>query len=164
MAAQEMACAVRVAAASLLLLWAPVACSAQPNNAGSVVAWERQLAESGDAIYQTKIGLRYRSGDGVQKDEAEAAKWFRAAAQQGDANAAVLLASALLLGSGVERDLVRSYVWYELAITRLQPTDAVLTAAVRARANLARVLTPAQIREAIDLVAAWQPTKAARPL
>jgi TPR repeat protein len=141
---------------------APIACSAQMNNAGSVVAWERSLAESGDATYQTKLGLRYRSGEGVETDEAEAAKWFRAAAEQGDANAAVLLASAYWLGRGLEKDLVRSYVWYEVAVTRLQPTDKVLAAAVRARSDLAKLMTPTQIREAVDLVAAWQPTKAAR--
>jgi hypothetical protein len=154
----------RAAQAACLLLAAmsaPIACSAQMNNAGSVVAWERGLAESGDAIYQTKLGLRYRAGEGVEKDEVEAAKWFRAAAEQGNANAAVLLASAYWLGRGLEKNLVRSYQWYEVTITRLQPEDKVLTA-VRARSELTKLMTPQQIREAVDLVAVWQPAKASR--
>jgi TPR repeat protein len=77
--------AAQVVCLLLSAMFAPIACSAQTNNASSVVAWERGLAESGDPIYQTKIGLRYRSGEGVQKNEVEAAKWFRAAAEQGDA-------------------------------------------------------------------------------
>jgi len=98
----------RAAFVLLLAVTATASCSAQMNNAGSVVAWERGLAESGDPVYQTKIGLRYRSGDGVQKNEIEAAKWFRAAAEHGNANAAVLLASAYWLGQGVQKDSVRS--------------------------------------------------------
>jgi TPR repeat protein len=163
MVVRRVARLVWVACLSLSVPLAPVACSAQTNNASSVVAWERQVAESGDAAYQTKIGLRYRRGDGVEKNEAEAVKWFHAAAEQGNANAAVLLASAYLLGSGIDKDLVRSYMWYELAIARLEPDNNVLAAAVRARADLAKLMTPAQIREAIDRVSTWQPKRAARP-
>jgi hypothetical protein len=51
----------------------------------------------------------------------------------------------------------------EVTITRLQPNDKVLTAAVRARSELTKLITPQQIREAVDLVATWQPAKASRP-
>jgi TPR repeat protein len=36
---------------------------------------------------QCSLGMMYRKGEGVPKDDAEAAKWFRKAADQGDANA-----------------------------------------------------------------------------
>ena len=41
----------------------------------------RPLAEQGDLNSQTNLGLMYRKGRGVTKDDAEAAKWYRKAAE-----------------------------------------------------------------------------------
>ena len=44
-------------------------------------------AEAGDADSQVELGLRYEKGEGVAKDQAEAAKWYRKAAEQNYARA-----------------------------------------------------------------------------
>ena len=41
-------------------------------------------AEAGDALAQCDLGLCYRVGNGVIKDEKEALKWYTKAAEQGD--------------------------------------------------------------------------------
>jgi TPR repeat protein len=37
------------------------------------------VAEAGDPNYESQLGVRYATGQGVAKDEVEAAKWFRRA-------------------------------------------------------------------------------------
>ena len=44
-------------------------------------------AEAGDAESQVELGRRYDDGEGVAKDQVEAAKWFRKAAEQNYAQA-----------------------------------------------------------------------------
>ena len=44
-------------------------------------------AEQGLALAQYLVAEMYITGEGVSKNEAEAAKWFRKAAEQGDAYA-----------------------------------------------------------------------------
>ena len=43
----------------------------------------QQLAEAGDAIAQSELGVCYHSGNVVAKDVVEAAKWWRMSAEQG---------------------------------------------------------------------------------
>jgi TPR repeat protein len=45
----------------------------------------QSLAEQGDAKAQGRLGFMYFQGQGVPKDDAEAAKWLRRAAEHGDA-------------------------------------------------------------------------------
>ena len=40
-------------------------------------------ADHGSADGMNSLGYRYKNGQGVEKDEAEAEKWFRKAADQG---------------------------------------------------------------------------------
>jgi hypothetical protein len=47
----------------------------------------RPLAEQGDALAQTALGLMYDQGQGVPQHYVQAAEWFRKAADQGDADA-----------------------------------------------------------------------------
>jgi TPR repeat protein len=47
----------------------------------------REAAEKGDAEAQYSLGLMYREGRGVPKDDVEAEDWFRKAAGQGFAKA-----------------------------------------------------------------------------
>lgn len=42
------------------------------------------LAESGEAIAQLRLGMRYRDGDGVAQNYREALRWYRRCADQGD--------------------------------------------------------------------------------
>jgi TPR repeat protein len=89
----------------------------------------RQRAEQGDAWAQHELGLSYRSGDGVQKDETQARQWFRKAAEQGIAEAQYYIGFAhqfdedegLTAGlrnrlvSGIYTDYVEAVVWYRKA-------------------------------------------------
>src|SRR5271170_4185690 len=52
----------------------------------------RELAEQGDAMAQSRLGLMYRDGHGVPQDDQQAVEWFRKAAEQGRANAQYNLA------------------------------------------------------------------------
>ena len=53
----------------------------------------RRVAEAGNVIAQRNLGILYRDGIGVEKDEEAAGKWFRKAAEQGDTEAAEALKS-----------------------------------------------------------------------
>ena len=70
------------------------------------------LAEKGDASAQAKLGVIYSDGDGVAKDDKEAAKWYRKAAEQGDAAAQFLLGAAYSDGKGVPKDDQKALTWY----------------------------------------------------
>ena len=48
-----------------------------------LISFMKLAAESGDALAQNRLGLCYHCGDGVRKDDSEAAKWYWKAAEQG---------------------------------------------------------------------------------
>ena len=49
-------------------------------------------AEAGDAEAQYELGYKYRWGQGVPLDDAEAGRWLRLAAEQGHAEAQIEMA------------------------------------------------------------------------
>ena len=57
----------------------------------------------------------YRAGQGVIRDNKEAAKWFRKAAEQGDADAKTLLAMMYYAGHGVDKDIDKAIELYQQA-------------------------------------------------
>ncbi len=63
------------------------------------------------------LGDRYRDGEGVPQDDAEAVKWFRRAAEQGYAYAQRNLGRMYLFGKGVSEDFVEAYAWISVAAT-----------------------------------------------
>ncbi|HWZ83115.1 MAG TPA: GAF domain-containing protein [Terriglobales bacterium] len=75
----------------------------------------RKLAEKGDAEALAEMGSRYRNGDGVPQDDAQAAKWLERAAEQGHPGAQRALGSFYWAGRGVARDLTKAYFWSVLA-------------------------------------------------
>jgi len=62
------------------------------------------MAAAGNAKAQVQMGLAYVSGDGVKRDDAEAAKWFRKAADQDDPLGERYLAEMYFKGRGVSAD------------------------------------------------------------
>lgn len=74
------------------------------------------LAHEGNSIAQTRIGLMYRNGDGVQQDNFEAMNWYRRAAQTGNGDARHHLAEMYYNGRGVPRDYTRAYMWFTLRL------------------------------------------------
>jgi TPR repeat protein len=72
-------------------------------------------AEAGDAEAQRNLGVRYATGRGVSKDDAEAMRWFRLAADQGHASAQFDLGVRYVTGRGVSKDDAEAMRWYRLA-------------------------------------------------
>ena len=59
----------------------------EAGNYKKAVKWYRQAAKQGNAAAQFNLGLMYRKGEGVTRNDKEAVKWYREAAEQGDADA-----------------------------------------------------------------------------
>jgi hypothetical protein len=59
-------------------------------------------AERGDSEAQRILGLKYRTGDGVRKNSAEAVRWLRKSAEQGDKLAQFELGEMYLKGEEIE--------------------------------------------------------------
>jgi TPR repeat protein len=64
----------------------------------------KQIAYAGDVAAQVQLGVIYLTGDGVPRDDAEAAKWLRKAADQDNAVAERYLAEMYFKGRGVAAD------------------------------------------------------------
>jgi len=71
----------------------------------------RKKAEAGDAGAQFNLGLMYHFGQGVPKDEKEAAKWWRLSAEQGYADGQYRLGITYYLGSDVPKDYKEAAKW-----------------------------------------------------
>jgi TPR repeat protein len=54
---------------------------------GQALQWYHKVAELGNSIAMTNIGLFYEKGYGVSKDYKEAFKWYQKAADLGNATA-----------------------------------------------------------------------------
>ena len=54
------------------------------DHAAALKEW-RPLAEQGNALAQSALGLMYYEGRGVTRDYLEAVEWYRKAAEQGNA-------------------------------------------------------------------------------
>ena len=72
-------------------------------------------AERGNAVAQTMLGLMYRNGQGVPRDDKIAVKWYTLAAEQGDVRAQTILGLMYSNGEGVPRDDKIAVKWYTLA-------------------------------------------------
>ncbi|MGB7971655.1 MAG: tetratricopeptide repeat protein [Candidatus Deferrimicrobiaceae bacterium] len=74
-----------------------------------------EKANKGDAEAQTALAERYQKGEGVPKNDAEAAKWYRKAAEQGVPDAQVNLGLMQANGQGGPRDYGEAVEWYRKA-------------------------------------------------
>ena len=73
------------------------------------------LAEQGNVMAQTTLGVMYQEGQGVPQDYKEAFKWFRLSAEQGDAIAQCNLGGMYNEGKGVPQDYKEAVKWWKLA-------------------------------------------------
>ena len=115
--------------------------------------WFRLAADQGNAGAQFNLGRMYRNGQGVKKDDVEAAKWWQLAAEQDFTMAQLNLGTLYATGQGVPQDNVRAYFWFILAAAR---GDQV---AINNQNRVASQMTQAQIAEAKKLVREWKPKK-----
>lgn len=107
-------------------------------------------AEQGHKEAACNLGLMYAGGDGVPRDDREAAHWYRLAAEQGLAAAQFNLAALYALGKGLSEDYLASYQW--LCLSSAGDSDA----ATRKQRVAAR-LSAEQLERAQAWVAAWKP-------
>ena len=134
--------------------WADFQAGVDAANRGdydTALAEFRPLAEQGNELAQSNLGVMYDLGQGVPQDYQEAAKWFRLAADQGQAMAQVTLGVMYANGHGVPQDFVLGYMWVNLAASQGQED------AVKNRDALARKMTPQQIGKAQRLAREWKP-------
>lgn len=61
------------------------------------------------------MGIAYTTGEGVGKDEYQAAAWFRKAAEQGLASAQYNLGVAYAEGNGLVKDEAQAVAWFRKA-------------------------------------------------
>ena len=79
---------------------------------GNEIEELRFAAAAGDASAANKFGERYREGDGVAQDYAQALHWYRFAAEAGHSEAQNNLGSMLLNGLGCPVDAEAAVGWY----------------------------------------------------
>ncbi len=75
----------------------------------------RKTADHGVAYAQDKLGEMYANGQGVPKDDTEAARWYRKAADQGHESAQYKLGEMYASGQGVPKDDTEAYHWFNSA-------------------------------------------------
>jgi TPR repeat protein len=71
----------------------------------------QKKAEGGDADAQVRLGLAYRSGNGIAQDPEQALVWLRRAAEQGDPRYIALLGVWSLAGDGIPQDFEEAEFW-----------------------------------------------------
>ena len=80
------------------------------------------LADGGDVVAQTYLGLIYVEGYGVEPDINKAVEWYSKAAQQGQPDAQYALGLIAHIGrGGFNRNFDTAVKWYELAAQSSHP-------------------------------------------
>jgi hypothetical protein len=74
-----------------------------------------EKAEQGNAVAQFNLGVKYATGQGIARNDAEAVKWFRLAVNQGNADAQNSLGFMYATGQGVARNDAEAVKWFHLA-------------------------------------------------
>lgn len=101
----------------------------------------RPLAEQGNAGAQNNLGIMYDNGQGVPRNDGEAAKWYRKAADQGNVGAQFSLGIMYANGRGVPKDYVNAYKWLNLSAQQGNRD------AEKSLRKVVRLMTQAQLAE-----------------
>jgi uncharacterized protein len=80
--------------------------------------WYRRAAAGGNMDAMYNLGVAYRNGLGVKRNDAEAVKWYRRAAEPGHAEARFALGVAYATGRGIKRDSSKAVYWFRKAEER----------------------------------------------
>ena len=121
-----------------------------PRDSRAAAEWFLKAAEQGVAEAQSMLGYMYLVGDGAPQSNGKAHEWLRKAAEQGNNFAQSNLAFLYQEGRGVDKDLVLAYMWYGLSGKNGN------VGALKSRNAVAAKMTPAQIKEASDLLIKWK--------
>lgn len=112
---------------------------------------ELKLAEMGNADSMVLLGLRYKNGEVVTKDYAQAMAWYLKAAKQGSGWALAEISDLYANGLGVPQDGIKAYAW------ALQSERHYYSLAENRRSRLAQSMRPEQIQQAESLAEQWRP-------
>lgn len=118
------------------------------NYAAALRLW-MPLVELGDAKAQNNVGILYENGEGVARDDNEAARLYRLASTKGHADAQLNLGLMYEQGRGVAQDRVRAHMWFSLSAA--MSAGSMLwggLGALTARDAVATKLTPEQLAQA----------------
>ena len=92
--------------------------------AGDAVAWGEidsvllAAAKSGNADAQFLLASAFEKGEGVKRNDEEAAKWYKKSAKQGVAEAQVNLGFMYAMGEGVGLDYGEAVKWWLMAANK----------------------------------------------
>lgn len=79
------------------------------------IQWFNQSAELGYTSAQYNLGVCYKQGQGVAKNEVEAVRWYYKAAEQGHKGAQYNLGVCYRHGQGVAKNEAEAVKWYRMA-------------------------------------------------
>lgn len=82
---------------------------------GSAVAWYAMAAARKHAKAALMLGMLYKNGDGVVRDDAQAAHWLDQSSKLGNPHAMFLLSNMVREGQGLEKDPARARTLLEQA-------------------------------------------------
>ena len=103
------------------------------------------LAEKGSSAAQLFLGFMYDRGQGVPKDDSQAAEWYRESAERDNMIAQVRIAIMYRDGRGVAADPVKAWFWAGMAARKEDHMHRIGLALQR---DLKAVMTPEQLAEA----------------
>jgi len=73
------------------------------------------LAEQGDALAQSSVGVLYDNGQGIARDYDQAVYWYRKSAEQSNHFGQFNLGTMYWFGNGVEKDWIEACKWFSLS-------------------------------------------------
>ena len=123
-------------------------------NYGEAIAVLKPLADDSNSKAQVRLGRLYLEGQGVPRNEAEAARLFHKAAERGENEARLRLGDMYANGRGVRQSNFQAYIWYGAAARGGN------AAAKASQERVAAALQPAEISQAgkvIDSLVANKP-------
>jgi hypothetical protein len=94
----------------------------KPYNPGKAFSLYLAAAQQGSAQAMNAVGIQYRSGLGIGRDEAQAFTWFKKAASAGYANGWYQLGVMYKYGYGCTLDYAQSYACFEKAAALSDPS------------------------------------------
>jgi TPR repeat protein len=104
----------------------------------------QQAAEHGHGRAMLRLGIIYKKGIDAPQNYGLAAKWIEKAALLGEPQGMLELGRLYREGVGMPQDMVKAYVWLNRAAAA-RDIDA-----PRERGEVARLLTPTELRHAQD--------------
>src|SRR3954470_18694857 len=103
-----------VAAAFAIFSKAPLPAQ-EGNGSGPDVETLKKLAQSGNADAEFELGIRYLGGEGLEKDEKQAAEWLQKSADEHNLAAMNAIGTLHEEGVGMPKDEKKAFEWYEKA-------------------------------------------------